>query len=361
MKINQMKVPLGRMIIDNEMKEAAMRALQLGMTTEGAEVEAFEKSFAEYIGTKYCIAVSSGTAALFTIFQALKSNYRHARVLTSPLTYMATYNAPNVLEYDVDFVDVEIDTYSMDIAKVNKMDKVDILLPVHLLGYPVDLRKLKHDTIVIEDACEAVGSKYDDKKVGSFGFAGAYSFYPSHTIQVGEMGAITTNDELFAYKCRLIKDNGRNRRDHANAFVHKYTGFNFKTSDVMAAIANVQLERIDEIVSKRQSVAKFYSDELSNLDFRAGKYDERCAYLGYPIICKDNKSTTHLSIELGKRGIETRFMFPLVYSQPAVRVRESYDCPVAQRISSCGIYIPCHQYMTYEEMHYVVKSIKHES
>lgn len=353
------RVTLGKMIFDQEKIDAVVRVLRYGGTTEMKETRLFEQRFAECYNAPYCVATSSGTAALFTIFQALIDGTPR-KVLTSPLTYTATVNAPYILGYEIDFVDVDRHTFSMDIDKANEIleqDEFGVLLPVHLLGYPVHLDRLKarSNLTVVEDACEAVGTK----KIG-LGYASAFSFYPSHTIPVGEMGAIVTRDGEFAKKCAMLKDNGRDRQNFGHEFVHYYVGVNSKSSDVVAAVANIQLAHMEDIVRQRQLNAKQYCDELSSLaGVEPGKFDVDCSYLGFPIMCDTPTVVAKVSEGLRTRGVEFRRMFPLIYNQPAFRKMRGYRrCPTAEQISLRGLYLPCHQYLSSEDVHYVSESVR---
>lgn len=343
-----MKVRLGEMRVSLEAQARVLEDLRHGRTTEGTEIEEFEYVFAKYMNAKYCVATSSGTAALYTIFQSIDNIFK--KVLTSPLTYAATVNAPLVCDSRVEFADIELSTLGLDPEKVAEKE-YDILLPVHLLGYPCHFNRDKG--MIIQDSCEAVGSK-----LGPVDFASAVSFYPSHTIPVGEMGAILTNDESFAQRCRLVKNNGRNQKDFKNAFVHLYKGLNCKSNDIMAAIAIEQLKTADLVIQRRQEIAKMYADSLP-VFLTPSRFTKDCAYLGFPILCASQKQRDRLLEHLGKNDVEARAMFPLITDQPAFKYQfrgEYY--PVAELVSHQGLYIPTHQYLTNEQVQFVIRTIK---
>lgn len=340
-----MKIGVGRLVIDDEMQAAALAALRNGGTTEKEETARFEEEFASYTHKDYCIATSSGTGALFCALEAV-SNGEPRTVLTSPLTYQATVNVPQVLGWRVLFADIETRTFGLNPEEVGDTGTI---MPVHLLGYP---SIIDTDSIVVEDACEAVGAE----GIG-YGDIQCYSFYPSHTLAVGEMGAVTTDDLDLAQACRLIKDNGRDRRAK-NAFRHELRGLNLKTSDVMASMARVQLRRIDRIIGKRRDNARRLYEKIKEIpNLTPGPYDPRGAYLGFPVLARSNVDRDLTVARLDEAGIETRKMFPVVYSQPSYPpVRERY--PVAEKVSACGFYLPCHDLLTGEELDEMVRCLQ---
>lgn len=338
-------IGLGKLVIDEEMQTAALAALKNGGTTEKEETEKFEHEFAKYCKKDYCVATSSGTGALFCALEAV--SYGEPRtVLTSPLTYQATVNVPQVLGWTIRFHDIETGTFGLD---PDGLPDADIIMPVHLFGYP---SIIDTDSVVVEDACEAVGAQ----GIG-YGDIQCYSFYPSHTLSVGEMGAVTTDDKDLANACRLIKDNGRDRRAR-NAFRHEKRGLNLKTNDVMASMARVQLGRIDEIMRRRRVNAAFLYAQISRiLGLTPGPYDVRSAYLGFPVFAKSNVDRDMIVARLGEGGIETRKVFPVVYGQPSYP-NLGGRCPVAEKVSSTGFYLPCHNLLTDRELWAIVDSLK---
>lgn len=353
-----MKVSLGDMKISDKCQLAILQNLRAGRITEGPETETFEKALAEYMGTKYAVACSSGTSALFIIFDVLRDKLSsRRRAITSPLTYAATTNVLRYLGYEIALVDIDSETYGLDAERVNRFmdrtwDETDtILFPVHLLGYPVNLKKLDYSLLTVNDSCEAVGSK----GVAN-GYATAVSFYPSHTLQVGEMGAVLTDDSDFAYQCRLAKDNGRNRKDFANSFVHQRLGLNFKTNDIAATIGNYQLQYAHAIIERRQNIARMYCEELP-YNLEKGRFTRDCSYLGFPIVLKSPREKLAMVRHLEKNEIEVRSMFPLIPNQPAYRNVTKERFPVAQRISNCGLYLPTHQFLSDEQVRFVIEKI----
>jgi len=317
--------------------------------TEGKDTALFEKELAAYMRTKYAVAVSSGTMAIYGMFQALMPNVIHARrmVLTSPLTYAATVNAPALLGWDVRFCDVERKTYGMDMSLAREME-CDVLFPVHLLGYPVELGS--YPGAVVTDACEAVGSLLN----GNLGLMSALSFYPSHTVPAGELGAIVTSVPNLDRVLRLLKDNGRDRSS-ANAFDHRVVGLNYKSNDLVTSIARGQLALAGTFIRRRREIARRYRDELK---VEGGPYDRRCSYLGWPLICSSLKSREEMVGWLVENDVECRRMFPLMTDQPAYRgMWPAQSFPVAEEISERGLYIPCHQYLTDDQVDWVVRKV----
>jgi len=171
------------------------------------------------------------------------------------------------------------------------------------------------------------------------------------------MGAILTNDEDFAFQCRLGKNNGRNQKDFKNSFVHKRIGLNMKSNDIMASIANIRLKTAREMIQRRQEIAKIYYSELYP-KMEVGPLSKDCSYLGFPIICASRKEKFELLECLERCEVEARSMFPLIPDQPSYHNGWGQAFPVAQRVSDCGLYVPCHQYLSDEQVKYVIQVIK---
>lgn len=398
------RISVGYLEIGEEERNAIIEVLNSGRISEGEKTYEFEKKWADFIGTKYCVPTSSGTAALITVFHVLKYLYKleeGTEVITSPLTYISDVNAIVLSGFTPLFVDIDPYTFSIipekivEILKVHK-DKVKIVLAIDLMGYPADLEKIKkiaeeYDLIVIEDAAEAHGTIYKGKRCGSNGEAGIFSFYIAHNIQAGEMGAITTDNYDIYSLSKKIKTNGRfcdcqvctrykedcpyielnnNGNDLDNdfdpRFFHQLIGYNFKTMEFQSAIALVQLKRIEKIIRKRQYNVKYLNEGLKGFSdvLQLPFYSEDVSYLAYPIIIKKPEviSRKKLRWELEKKGIETRPLFGCIpIHQPAYAyLKKQYKgrLPNAEYIGKNGFYIGCHQYLTVEDLDYVISVFK---
>ena len=254
-----MTIPLSRPPVDDEIKGAALAAIESRHYILGPECKAFEAEFARYIGTRHAVLTSSGTAALWMTLKALGAKAGD-EVLVPAHTAFPTVEAICFSEATPVFVDVD-DTYAMDPADAaQKITSRTVgIIPVHIYGHPVNLTRVqelvsRHGLWLIEDCCQAHGATWQGKKVGSFGRAGAFSFYPSKNLTVmGDGGILVTDDDEIAARCRRLRDHGRLNKD-----VHSEVGFNLRFNDIQAAIGRVILGRLDAMNERRRQLAARY-------------------------------------------------------------------------------------------------------
>ncbi|MBU1125975.1 MAG: DegT/DnrJ/EryC1/StrS family aminotransferase [Candidatus Omnitrophica bacterium] len=392
----KIRISVGEFRLGKREEQALMEVIDSGKLSEGRKTYEFEKAWAAYIGTKYSVAVNSGTSALIAGLFALKEMYHlknGAKVLTSPLTFIATVNAIMVRGLTPVFVDVDPQTFVITPEKIREVMKrekdIAILLPVHLMGYPVDMHEVNRiaqefSVPVIEDAAQAHGTLLKGKKLGSFGDLAIFSFYIAHNIQAGEMGALTTNNAVIAKLLKKIKAHGRmcecnvctrskgicppldsykGKEDFDPRFYHDMIGFNFKIMEFQAALGLSQLKKADEIFQKRNMNVFYLNEGLSDLFgiLRLPLYSKDVSYLAYPIVIGDPKKIDRFTLrrELEKRGIETRPLFGCIpLQQPAYSfMKKEYQgkLPHAEYIGRHGFYIGCHQYLSKKDLDFVIK------
>ena len=390
-------VRIGDIKIGDEERASVMEVLQSEWLSEGPKVRKFESLWAQYVGTGFCVAVNSGSSALLAGLYALLYDKRFgkvrrgSKVITSPVTYVATSNAIVLAGMEPVYVDIDPHTFTLkadqieDLLKNGEPDEYSIILPVHLMGYPNDMDTInrlaeKYDLVVFEDSSQAHGSLYKGQRTGSLSLLSSYSFYVAHNIQVGEMGATVTRDRKIRSLLRKVKSNGRicscslcSRSEgncpHAEAkfdprFTHDLIGFNFKTTEFQAAIAIPQIKRAEEIIKARQGNVKYLSEKLSQysdlLDLPA--YSDDISYLAYPMIIKDKTiDREEFMRKLELNGIETRPLFGCIPTQqPAYRhLRQQYEgrLPNADFVGSAGCYVGCHQYLGHKELDLIAAAI----
>jgi len=403
MKINKRRISVGCLEIGKRERKGIKEVLDSGRISEGVKTCEFEKKWAKFVGTKYCVATSSGTAALITALTALKYLHKlekRPKIITTPLTYISVVNAIVLTGFEPVFVDIDPLTFCIKpdaiekhLESVRDAGKYSIILPVDLMGFPVEIDKInsiarKHNLIVLEDASEAHGSTYKGKKCGASASAGAFSFYIAHNIQAGEMGAIVTNNYEIYRLSKKIKANGRlcecpvctrstgfcpqlrsrseNDDDFDPRFLHDLVGYNFKTMEFPATIALAQLTQINNIINKRQRIVKYLNEKLSPYSdiLQLPRYSSEVSYLAYPLVIRkpDIISRKKLRLELEKRGIETRPLFGCIpLQQPAYSyLKELYEdkLPNAEFVGKNGFYIGCHQYLTKQDLEYVVTTFE---
>ncbi len=390
-----LKVRIGDIRIEEEEKEAVMGCLAQGRLSEGEKTREFEQLWARYIGTKHCVAVNSGTSALLAGLHALLHDERRpkvrpgCKVITSPVTYVATSNAVVLAGMQPVYVDIDPRTFTLDVNQVEDVLRRSrgghaLLLPVHLMGYVNDMDALnglarRYGLAVFEDAAQAHGSLYRGRKAGSLSDLAEYSFYIAHNIQVGEMGAVVTSDEELCRLIRRIKANGRlcdcricrraeGKCPHRDAefdprFTHDLIGFNFKTAELHAAIAIPQVKRADAIIRARQHNVRTLNEKLEPFSdiFQLPLYSDDVSYLAYPLVIRDARwSREKVMKALGEAGVETRPLFGCIPTQqPAYRfLKERYEgrLPHADFAGQNGFYIGCHQYLGKDHLDHVAEA-----
>lgn len=392
------RISVGDIQIGVQERAAINEVLDAGRISEWKKVSEFEKLFADYINTKYCVAVHSGTSALIVGLSALIYDSRFlkikegSKVITTPLTYVATINAIVLTGLEPVFIDVDPYSFSIlpqkieeHLKSVNDPENYSILLPVHLMGYPCDMDEInriarKYDLVVLEDSAQAHGSQYKSQRTGSLSLISVFSFYIAHNIQAGEMGAVMTDDEKLKNLMRRLKANGRvcdcsvctrpngycpyfpQDEDFDPRFVHDVVGYNFKVMEFEAALGVSQLRKADLIFVKRQNNVRFLSEHLDKHsdDLQLPAFSENVSYLAYPIVIKEHSKFTrkYLREELEKNGIESRPLFGCVPTQqPAYNyLKEEYEgkIPNAEYAGKNAFYIGCHQYLNHDDLKYVV-------
>jgi len=398
-----MRISVGDFKIGKEEKSAVNEVLEKGRISEGVMVKNFEKEFAKFIGVRHTIAVNSGTSALITGLTAL--TYEESfqikpgtNVITTPLTYIATSSAIVKSNLNPVYVDVDKETFVITpenirqhLETVDDISKYSVILPVHLMGYACDMDEInkiakKYGLQTFEDSAQAHGTIYKNKRTGSLSLLSAFSFYVAHNIQAGEMGAIATNHEGIARLANKIKAHGRRcdcpictrskgycpksmispELDLDPRFTHDVIGYNFKTTEIQAALALSQLKKATYIIRKRQENVKYLNESLEEFSnvIQLPKYSNDVSYLAYCVVIKKPKriSRAKLRSELEKNGVETRPLFGCIPTQqPAfeyLRIKYADRLPSAEYLGKNAFYVGCHQYLTQEDLDYIVRKFK---
>ena len=346
--------------IKDEVHEAIDRVLPTGRYTLGPYLEQFEREFAAYCGTAYCVGISSGTAALHLALAACDVGPGD-EVITVSNTYVATALAITYCGATPVFVDVEPDTYNMDISQVEAKitSRTKAILPVHLYGQCVDMDPLneiaeRHGLRVVVDAAHAHGATYKGRKVGSLGHIGCFSFYPGKNLGAyGDGGAITTSDPELNDKVRVLRYVGQHVK-----FVHEVIGFQERLDPVQAAILSVKLKYLDEENERRQNWAAIYDDAFTDLPVVTPKVADfnHHVYYCYTILVDEAQRDDFLAHLVG-RGIGTFVIYPtLVPMQPCYRFLDyrEEDFPVSAPQARQLLQLPAYPYMTGEEAERVV-------
>jgi len=341
-----------------ETKEAVNRVLDSGWYILGNEVKNFEKEFSDYIGTKYGVGVSSGTDAIMISLMAL-GIARGDEVITVSHTSIATASAISLTGAKPIFVDIKEDTMLMDVNKVELKlsNRTKAIVPVHLYGHPVDMDPLieiseKYGIPIVEDCAQAHGAEYKNKKVGSIGKLGAFSFYPTKNLGAyGDGGMIVTSDEDLYQKLLMLRQYGWKERDKS---VMK--GVNSRLDEIQAAILRVKLKYLDRLNEKRRKNAKLYNELLKDGDILTLVEKEYAKHV-YHLYVIRYKERDKLQQHLLKNGIQTQIHYPI-----PVHKQKPYICnlklPVTEKICNQILSLPMHPFLQEDEILYISEKVK---
>jgi perosamine synthetase len=339
------------------------------ISSGGSYLKKFEEGFAEYCGVKHGIAVCNGTVALHLAYAALGIR-PDDEVIMPTLTISSTVFATMYCGAKPVFVDVEADTWNMNPAQLEKKitKKTKAIVPVHMYGHPCDMDSImsiarRHRIAVIEDAAEAHGAQYKDKMVGSFGKLSCFSFYSNKIITCGEGGMVLTNDDKLAAKCRAMKNLSFLPEKR---FWHKDIGFNYRMTNIQAAIGLAQLEQIDEMITRRRYNASLYNQALSGIGglvLPTERPDVRNVYWMYGIIVDKSFGISRdvLMKKLSDKGIETRTFFIPMHNQPVLKKRGIADkgkYPISKRLGRDGFYLPSGSGLRPKDIEYITDVLK---
>ena len=345
------RIPIAQPMLDDEEKRAVLAVLDSGHLVQGPVVADLEQKFAEWCGVKHAVAVSSGTAALHLAL------FAHGigpgdEVITSSLTFVASANAALFVGARPVFVDIDPDTFCLDpnLVEAAITPRTRVLLPVHLYGHPAPMPKLReiaerHGLLVIEDAAQAHGGAIDGQKVGGFGDVAAFSLYPSKNMTAGEGGLLTTNDDDLSLRLRLARDHGS-----VGHYRHESLGYNFRMSDLHAAIGRVQLRKLGHFNTIRQRNANFLTQRLREVEgivppTVSPGYTH--VYHQYTVRIPDGRDVVQQ--HLSESGIEARVYYPsLVHEQPYYQSLgyAGIRLPQAERARAEILSLPIHPALT---------------
>ena len=347
-------IPISKPLIGKEEIEAVIGVLESGQLAQGPRVLEFEEHFAAFCGVRHAIATSSGTTALVAALLAHGIGPGD-EVITTPFTFVASANSILATGAKPVFADIDEGSYNIDpdllAAKITSRTKA--ILPVHLYGYPCDMDAIMHiarsrGLAVIEDACQAHGAAIRGQKVGSFG-TGCFSFYPSKNMTTAEGGMITTDDDEIAERTRLIRNHGQSETYH-----HVAPGYNFRMTELQAALGLVQLEKLPQWTRRRIANASYLSSMLLATSSRVVTPGVRNGYLHvfHQYTVRVGRDRDGALERLAEAGIGARIYYPLaVHQQPFYRQLGYEDSlPVAEKTSAEVLSLPIHPALTGEEM-----------
>jgi len=339
------------------------------ISSKGKYIEQFENKFANYCGCKYGISTTNGTTALHLALVSLDIG-PDDEVIIPTFTMVATAFAVAYTRAKPVLVDAECDTWNIDVNKIEEKitKKTKAILPVHIYGHPCDMDEIlkiakKYNLYVIEDAAEAHGAEYKGKKAGNISDIGCFSFYANKIITTGEGGMVVTNNPEIADKARRLKDLAHSKEKR---FLHTDIGYNYRMTNIQAAIGLAQYERINELIEMRRENAQLYNGILKDLKGIVIPTERRWAknvYWMYSILINDDFGINRDEFmeRLLKAGIETRAFFLPMHHQPVFKkmgLFKGENYPIADYISARGLYLPSSSQLGKQEIEFICNTIK---
>ncbi|NQV88631.1 MAG: DegT/DnrJ/EryC1/StrS family aminotransferase [Parcubacteria group bacterium] len=343
-----------------EINHAIERVLKSGYYILGKEVENFEKSFASYLKIKNTIGVGNGMEALQIALMAL--DIKHGdEIITTPLSAVATVLAHKTIGAKTIFTDIDrffhIKTDDIE-KKITPRTKA--IMPVHLYGQPADMDKImaiskKHNLYVIEDCAQAHGAEFKGKKVGTFGTFGCFSFYPTKNLgAIGDGGAIVTNNNTLAEKCRKIRNYGQKNR-----YEHEIIGLNSRLDELQAAILSIKLKTLDKHNKRRREIASIYIKKLSNIkNIKLPELRNGTQHAFHLFVIETDKRDG-LKVFLKKNGVDTLIHYPIpLHKQECFKEHNKENLPIVQEKTKKILSLPIHPYLKNNEVIYICEKIK---
>jgi len=365
----QLSIPLSRPFLGEREESLVLEVLRSGRLSLGPWIDRFEQALAERVGAPYVAAVSSGTAGLHLCCR-LAGLRPGDEAITSPFSFVASANCVLYEGATPVFADVDPRTLNLDPDAVAAAitPRTKAIVAVDIFGYPCELEPLRtlaqeHGLALVEDACEALGATYRGRPVGSFPHPSVFAFYPNKQLTTGEGGAVAVHSED---EWRLLKSlSNQGRADSGGWLEHARLGFNYRMSDVTAAIGLAQTERLDEILARRAEVAARYEQLLDGLGgvttLAPDDGDHRRSWFVYPVRLAPELDREAVIAHLAERGIGTARYLPSIHLQSYMRERFGYAegmLPVSEAASRTHLAIPFHTALTVGEQETVVTALR---
>ncbi|MFA5292038.1 MAG: DegT/DnrJ/EryC1/StrS family aminotransferase [Phycisphaerae bacterium] len=362
------KVHLSRPDVNGDDIKAVVEVLKTPNLSLGPKIPEFEEKLAKYIGRKYAVAVNSGTSGLFLCLQTLGIG-KGDEVITTPFTFIATTNSILMVGAKPVFVDIDPVSLNIDPKKIEAKitSKTKAIMPVVVFGNPVGLDKVwkiakKHKLPVIEDSCEGLGSEINGQKIGNFGTMSNFAFYPNKQMTTGEGGMILTDYEKLADICKSLRNQGRGKS--GGWLAHDRVGYNFRMSDINAALGISQLKRIEQFVQKRRKVAALYQELLADEDriiVPKEPAGSRMSWFVFVVRLKESSKRNAILNAMLAEGIQVSNYFPPVTLQPFMVEKFRYkdgDFPITDKVCKSTIALPFYNNLTKDKAVLVCKTLK---
>ena len=342
-----LRIRLARPDVGDEEIAAVTRVLRTSILTNGPETAAFEQEFAAYHDAEHAVALANGTVALVALFAALGIGPGD-EVIVPSLTFISSATSIVYAGATPVFADVDPDTFNLDPADVARRmgPRVKAILAVHYGGQPADLAELVDlaagaGVLLLEDAAEAHGARYQDRHVGTWGAAGMFSFTPTKNITTGEGGMVTTGDGDLAGRLRLIRNHGQTA-----PYEHSLLGCNWRITEMQAAMGRAQVAKLDAILDRKRALAAELDRllaEVPGVQAPMTRPDRDHVHMLYTVKLAGGPSVRDVvAADLARRGIETRVYFPPAHRQPVFAGGPPVDLPVTDHLAGCILSLPIH-------------------
>jgi perosamine synthetase len=365
------RIPLARPFFDEREEELVLDVLRSGRLSLGPTIDRFEELIAERVGAPFAAAVSSGTAGLHLLVHSAGIGPGD-EVITSPLSFASSANCFLFEGATPVFADVDERTWNLDPAAVEAAitERTKALVAVDMFGYPCELGPLmelceRHGLVLIEDSAEALGAEYRGRPVGSHGPPAIFGFYANKQIATGEGGAVTTHSEEQWRLLRSLRNQGRSYDDGGGWFNHVRLGFNYRWTDLQAAVGIAQLEKFDRIQELRDAAAGRYAELLAAVDgvelAPADDEDHRRSWFVYVVRLAPEIDRARVMVEMREQGVDVAEYVPCIHLQGYMRERFGFTeghCPVAEEISSRTLALPFFTGIEAEDQERVVEALR---
>jgi|SRR5690242_1850212 len=380
-------IPLSSPDIGELENQYVAEVLKSGQLSLGPVLSTFEERFAAALGSKYAVAAANGTAALHLCVRAMGLR-EGMEVLTTSFSFVASVNCLLYEKVYPKLIDVDPVTLNIDPSQIRTFletkcrrnihgDLIDsetglhvkAILPVHVFGLPADMEPIlsigaEYNLEVLEDACEAIGAEYHGRLAGTMGRAGVFGFYPNKQITTGEGGMVVTDDASLAETCRSLRNQGRDA--DGQWLKHTSLGYNYRMSDVQAALGLAQLERLPELLAKRREVASLYLRLLEDVAFLRlpsdadGRTRSWFVFVIQLAIADARQTRDALRENLKSAGIATQVYFPAIHKQPYFRqiVRDSIHLPVTEHAADSCLALPFSTRLSETETRFVADAVR---